>query len=223
MSPLRHGAAVVHKGGPRRVPGSPGSGYGGAASMASVSGGTAMARRRTVAGLLAVPALLLPALLAGCGDDSSVADPPIQSAPHSIATSDPPAHESAQHFIRRWAEVGEADGEHGQDGAATLALSSRVQGLPTAWCHDVKRFYATGASFTGTGGTSVSIETIPEPAPACRGVHGQDSTQVQPRTRSLSTSSVQRLAGGVTTRCCDDLKHRRRDLVLVTAQARLAQ
>ena len=59
-----------------------------------------MALRRSLAGLLAVPALLLPALLAGCGDDSSVADPPVQSAPHSIATSDPPAHESAQHFIR---------------------------------------------------------------------------------------------------------------------------
>ena len=64
-----------------------------------------MALRRSLAGLLGVPALLLPALLAGCGDDSSVADPPVQSAPHSIATSDPPAHESADHFIHRWAGI----------------------------------------------------------------------------------------------------------------------
>ena len=80
--------------------------------MASVSGGIAMALRRTLAGSLAVPALLLPALLAGCGDDSSVADPPVQSAPHSTATSDPPAHESAEHFIRRWAEVETHDAKH---------------------------------------------------------------------------------------------------------------
>ena len=57
------------------------NGYGGGASMASVSGGTAMALRRTLAGLLAVPALVLPALLAGCGDDSSVADPPVPARP----------------------------------------------------------------------------------------------------------------------------------------------
>ena len=58
-----------------------------------------MALRRTLAGLLAVPGLLL----AGCGGDSSVADPPVRSSPTSSATSSPPAHESAEHFIRRWA------------------------------------------------------------------------------------------------------------------------
>ncbi len=58
-----------------------------------------MALRRTLAGLLAVPGLLL----AGCGGDSSVADPPVRSSPTSSATSGPPAHETAEHFIRRWA------------------------------------------------------------------------------------------------------------------------
>ncbi len=67
-----------------------------------------MALRRTLVGSLAVPALVLPALLAGCGDDSSVADPPVQSAPDPTPTSDPPAHESAEHFIRRWAEAEKA-------------------------------------------------------------------------------------------------------------------
>ena len=58
-----------------------------------------MAPRRALAGLLAAPVLVL----AGCGDGSSVADPPVHSPPHSVATSDPPAHETAEHFIRRWA------------------------------------------------------------------------------------------------------------------------
>ncbi len=77
-----------------------------------------MAVRRTLAGLLIVPAFVVP-LLAGCGDDSSVADPPVQSAPPSTPTSDPPAHESAQHFIRRWADVEKQHGEHGTRQLAT--------------------------------------------------------------------------------------------------------
>ena len=64
-----------------------------------------MAVRRTLAALLAAPALLLPAVLAGCGDDSSVADPPVASPSPTATSSDPPARESAEHFIRRWAEA----------------------------------------------------------------------------------------------------------------------
>jgi hypothetical protein len=59
-----------------------------------------MAVRRIVAGTLA--ALVLPLLLAGCGGDTSVADPPVASSPSSPTSSAPPAHESAEHFIRRW-------------------------------------------------------------------------------------------------------------------------
>jgi hypothetical protein len=59
-----------------------------------------MAVRRIAAGTLAV--LALPALLAGCGGDSSVADPPVASSPSSPTSSAPPAHETAEHFIRRW-------------------------------------------------------------------------------------------------------------------------
>lgn len=54
--------------------------------------------RRVLVGLVAALGLLL----AGCGGDSSVADPPIASSPTSSATGDPPAHETAEHFIRRW-------------------------------------------------------------------------------------------------------------------------
>ncbi len=66
-----------------------------------------MAVRRTLAALLAAPALLLPAVLTGCGDDSSVADPPVASPSPTTTSSDPPARESAEHFIRRWARCGD--------------------------------------------------------------------------------------------------------------------
>ena len=71
--------------------------------------------RRTLTALLAVPTLLL----AGCGGGSSVADPPVSSGPTSAPTTQPPTHESPQHFIRRWADAENADGEHGRDTSPT--------------------------------------------------------------------------------------------------------
>ena len=63
-----------------------------------------MAVRRTLA--RSVAALLLPALLTGCGGDSSIADPPVQSSPTSSSpTDDPSTHETAEHFIRRFSVV----------------------------------------------------------------------------------------------------------------------
>ena len=99
-----------------------------------------MAVRRTLAGLLAAPALLLPAVLAGCGDDSSVADPPVASAPQSVATSDPPARESAEHFIRRWAEA-EKDMENTGETGAYSGHESAVQGMQRGG-RTSERYYA---------------------------------------------------------------------------------
>jgi hypothetical protein len=62
-----------------------------------------MALRRTFAALVAAPALVLLTSITGCGGDSSIADPPVRSSPTSSASaSNPPAHETAEHFIRRW-------------------------------------------------------------------------------------------------------------------------
>jgi hypothetical protein len=63
--------------------------------------------RRILAGLAAVPLVLLAVLLGACGSGgSSIADPPVSSAP---TTSDPttkPQHETAQRFVSRWFDVG---------------------------------------------------------------------------------------------------------------------
>ena len=83
-----------------------------------------MAVRRIVAGTLA--ALVLPACLSGCGGGSSVADPPVASSPSSPTSSDPPAHETAEHFIRRWAEV-EKQMENTGRTAAYVAMSGRCK------------------------------------------------------------------------------------------------
>jgi len=60
-----------------------------------------MHTRRILIGALAAPVFLLSA----CGGDDSVADPPVSSAPTSDASTDPPQQESAEHFIRRWADA----------------------------------------------------------------------------------------------------------------------
>jgi hypothetical protein len=59
-----------------------------------------MSVRRTTAGLVLAPVLLV---LSACGGgDDSVADPPVSSAPTSSPTAST-GHESPEHFIRRWA------------------------------------------------------------------------------------------------------------------------
>ena len=98
-----------------------------------------MAPRRALAGLLAAPVLVL----AGCGDGSSVADPPVHSPPHSVATSDPPAHETAEHFIRRWAEA-EKQMENTGETQAYLATEQRLPSRAGSSPHIRWRFYARG-------------------------------------------------------------------------------
>jgi hypothetical protein len=61
-----------------------------------------MGVRRLTAGASAAP-LLLAALIACGGHHSSVADPPVDPSP-STSPTDPPTRESAEHFIRRWAD-----------------------------------------------------------------------------------------------------------------------
>jgi hypothetical protein len=181
-----------------------------------VSGGTAMALRRSLAGLLGVPALLLPALLAGCGDDSSVADPPVQSAPPSIATSDPPAHESAEHFIRRWAGV-EKQMENTGKTAAYLSFSKACKAC-TKLATQVEGFYA-GGGYVKWGGWRITSIRV--------NAHNGGTTTYAVRNRSLptvykesSSGALKHLSGGVTTELLT-LK-RTASGWLVTAKAELA-
>jgi hypothetical protein len=59
-----------------------------------------MRLRRTLAGALSAPLLLL----AACGgDDTSVADPPVSPGSTSSSPTAPPQRETPEHFIRRWA------------------------------------------------------------------------------------------------------------------------
>jgi hypothetical protein len=107
-----------------------------------------MAPRRALAGLLAAPVLVL----TGCGDGSSVADPPVHSPPHSVATSDPPAHETAEHFIRRWAEEDTriqqtGDTRHFREMSRGCRGCNKLAGL-------VERIYAAGG-FIHTKGWTV--------------------------------------------------------------------
>jgi hypothetical protein len=182
-----------------------------------VSGGTAMALRRSLAGLLGVPALLLPALLAGCGDDSSVADPPVQSAPPSIATSDPPAHESADHFIRRWAGV-EKQMQNTGVTERYLALSKNCRACMTL-AHLVSSYYADGGFIHWGGWDILSIKRYPSSTDGVSfAVHSNSSPT---RYKSSANAKVQRLAGGSITYV---LKLAPVDSsFLVTSKAQLAQ
>jgi hypothetical protein len=160
-----------------------------------VSGGTAMALRRSLAGLLGVPALLLPALLAGCGDDSSVADPPVQSAPPSIATSDPPAHESAEHFIRRWAGV-EKQMENTGKTAAYLSLSGKCRSCRQL-ASDIRHFYTAGGFAQWAGWRIRSI--TPDGSHGDRKVFDVEVDSGQTKYRESSSAPIKHLAGGPST------------------------
>ncbi len=109
-----------------------------------------MAVGRIVAGTLA--ALVLPASLAACGGDSSVADPPVAPSPSSPTTSDPPAHETAEHFIRRWV----AEDTQIQQTGNTRHFRDMSQGCRGCikLADLVDRIYAAGG-FVHTGGWSI--------------------------------------------------------------------
>jgi len=148
-----------------------------------------MVLRRALAGLSAA------LLLAGCGTDSSVADPPVQSSPTSSPTSDPPARETAEHFIRRWAEA-EKRMENTGKTAAYLSMSRQCRACRQL-ASDIRAFYAAGG-FAKWGGWRILSVT-----PA--GSHGGNEVydvKVESRPtnyRESSTSPTRRLAGGPAT------------------------
>lgn len=150
-----------------------------------------MALRRSLAGLLTVPALVL----TGCGGGSSVADPPVRSSPTSAPTSDPPAHETAEHFIRRWAEA-EKQMENTGKTAAYLSLSSRCRSCRQL-ASDVAKFYAAGGFAQWSGWRIISI--------TASGSHGAKEVfdvkvdSGPTRYRTSSTSPIKHLTGGPST------------------------
>jgi hypothetical protein len=173
-----------------------------------------MALRRTLVGVLAVPALVLPALLAGCGDDSSVADPPVQSAPDSTATGDPPTHESAQHFIRHWAEVEKQMQNTGVTGPY-LALSRRCRACMTL-AHLVSRYYAAGGFISWGGWNILSTRKYPSSKDGVSfAVHSNSSPT---RYKPTANATMQHLAGGSITYVLTLEPHGRSFLVISKAQ-----
>lgn len=173
-----------------------------------------MAVRRIAAGTLA--ALVLPALLAGCGGHSSVADPPVASSPSSPTSSAPPAHETAEHFIRRWAETEKAMENTGRT-AIYLAMSDGCTAC-SKLAGQIKAFYAAGG-FVRWGGwriTSIAVNA-----------HNNGATTYAVRNRSLptvyresATGVTKHLAGGVTTELLT--VERTKDAWHITAKAELA-
>lgn len=147
-----------------------------------------MAPRRALAGLLAAPVLVL----AGCGSDSSVADPPVHSAPHSVATSDPPARERPEHFIRRWAEAEKQMENTGQ--TATYLSMSRQCRSCRQLASDIHRFYGAGGFAHWSGWEILAIKSS--------GSHGGNDVYVvkvnsgPTAYRESATSPIKHLAGG---------------------------
>src|SRR4051794_3435055 len=112
-----------------------------------------MAVRRPLAALLALPILLL----TGCGDDSSIADPPVRSSPPSSApTTDPPAHETAEHFIRRFYEA-EAKMENTGHVKAYSAMTRKCAPC-SALVENVQSIYRAGGFIRWGGLTIASID-----------------------------------------------------------------
>ncbi len=112
--------------------------------------------RRTLAALLAPPFLL-----SACGDNSSVADPPVSTHTTSSApTSPPPARETPEHFIRRWAAA-EKRMENTGKTRPYLAISKGCQSCQQL-ASDVSTFYAAGGFVKWGGWKIVSIKHYSE-------------------------------------------------------------
>ena len=103
----------------------------------------------TLAGAFAVPALLF--AITGCGGDDSVADPPLSSPPTSSPT-EAPHHESAEHFIRRWAAAERRMQNTGRH-CVPSELSHGLQGMRELAIAGAIAIYAAGG-FIRWGGWS---------------------------------------------------------------------
>jgi hypothetical protein len=172
-----------------------------------------MSVRRLATGILAVPLLL-----SACGGgDDSVADPPISSAPTSSATGTPP-RESAEHFIRRW-----ADAEQAMENTGRTTLYARMTpgcAACASLIKDVKRFYSAGGFIRWGGLRVISIRRSHDnPDGTTTYVVQTDSTPT--KYRESSSGPVRRIKGGLTKEQVS-LKRIGGELVVV-ARARLSQ
>jgi hypothetical protein len=144
--------------------------------------------RRTLAALLAAPCLL-----SACGGSSSVADPPVSPHTSSAPTTQPPAHETPEHFIRRWAAA-EKRMENTGKTRAYLALSQRCRACRQL-AADISRFYAAGG-FARWGGWD--IVSISRDGPTGSSVSYDVKVNSRPTTyRESSTGPIEHLPGGV--------------------------
>lgn len=162
-----------------------------------------------LAGLSAAPVLILTA----CGDtSSSIADPPISSAPQSSDPTTKPAHESAKHFIQRWADE-ERDMENTGKTSGYLALTNHCQAC-SSLARDVRRYYAAGGFVHWKGLKVLAVRSTDDHQFTVR-------TDSQPtRYRVSANSPVQNLQGGVTSESVTLQAHG--NSWRVTARARLA-
>jgi hypothetical protein len=117
--------------------------------------------RRILAGLAAVPLVLLAVLLGACGSGgTSVADPPVSSAPTTSHPTTKPQHETAEHFIRRWVQEDTRIQATG-DTARFRSMSKGCRGC-TKLANLVDRIYSAGG-FVHTKGwrvTNISLVGI---------------------------------------------------------------
>src|SRR5215467_5321934 len=92
--------------------------------------------------LILAGAVAVPLTLSACGGgDDPIADPPVSSAPTSSAT--PSAHrESAEHFIRRWADA-EMEMQNRGETHTYLSLSRGCHAC-SVLANTVDRYYASG-------------------------------------------------------------------------------
>src|SRR4051794_18430239 len=122
-----------------------------------------MSVRRTTAGLVLAPVLLV---LSACGGgDDSVADPPVSSPPTSSPTASP-GHERPEHFIRRWAEE---DVRMQQSGKSSdfRALAHGCSGC-NALADRVDSIYAAGGFIRTKGWEIKSVQVVSRDSDRCQ-------------------------------------------------------
>lgn len=145
----------------------------------------------TLAGALTAPLFLL----AACGDDDSVADPPVSPGPTSASPTGTPQRESAEHFIRRFYAT-ERTMENTGNTSSYQHLTRRCTSCASL-ANEVARFYEHGG-FVQWGG--LVIESIrPYSSRGAKRTFAVKG-QAKPTTyKSSSAASPSRLSGGLTT------------------------
>ena len=169
--------------------------------------------RRTLAALLAASFCM-----SACGGSSSVADPPVSSHTTSSApTTQPPAHETPEHFIRRFYEA-EREMENSGRTAAYSSLISNCRPCD-GLINQVRSFYSAGGFIKWGGLTIDSIKVFSyntQQGPS----FSVEFTARPTHYRTSSTASLKTLPGGQST---DVLTlHKTSDSWEVAARARLS-